>query len=179
MLKTGIYSITNIRTGLRYIGSATNISKRFGQHKADLNKNIHDNKYLQNAWNKYWGVCSFKFEIIELCEKEKLIEREQFWIDTLNCVRPNGYNLNKNANSNVGMVWSAEARANMSNAQKGRKLTPAQLVNHKTLFVKGYRPSKETLLKISNSLKGKRFSEAHRAKLSASRLKYLELQKNA
>jgi hypothetical protein len=39
---------------------------------------------LQNAWNKY-GEDNFYFSVLELVpDKDKLIEREQYWIDKLN-----------------------------------------------------------------------------------------------
>jgi len=45
-----------------------------------LNHNWHDNKHLQNSWNKY-GADKFTFSVIEECELDKLTEREQYWID--------------------------------------------------------------------------------------------------
>jgi len=172
MLKSGIYKIVNSIDGKIYVGSAVHLSRRFNNHKSDLNLNKHDNQYLQNAWNKYWSV-SFKFEVLEYCEKEKLIEREQYWIDTLNCVRPNGYNLNPTAGSNLGMVWSNEFKAKVSKALKGRKLTEEHKAK-KFKYEVGHKPTKETCLKISNALKGKKFSGEHRANLSIARQRVLQ-----
>ena len=76
----GIYSITNLVNNKVYVGSSTNINHRFITHKSRLRNNIHCNKHLQNAWNKY-GEENFKFEVIEECEEDKLTEREQYWID--------------------------------------------------------------------------------------------------
>ena len=59
-MKTGIYVIENLLDKKKYIGSAKNIDKRWYQHKYTLNKNMHDNSYLQNAWNKY-GKNNFIF----------------------------------------------------------------------------------------------------------------------
>src|SRR4051812_13574965 len=90
--QTGIYKIVNILNGIIYVGSAVNIKKRWQWHKKDLRANKHRNSYLQNAWNLHGEEC-FEFSVIEYCEETQLLEREQNWIDTLNSVRPNGYNL--------------------------------------------------------------------------------------
>ena len=89
----GVYKIINISNGKIYVGSSNNIYKRWLQHERDLNENIHGNPYLQNAWNKYGGKKSFKFEIIEECEPSIQFEREQFYLNLLNPFDDNGYNI--------------------------------------------------------------------------------------
>lgn len=89
----GIYCIENINTHKKYIGQSKNIHRRWTMHKWELNNNIHDNDYLQKAWNKY-GSSNFTFSIIEECPIDKLDERELYYIDYFNtCDRNNGYNL--------------------------------------------------------------------------------------
>lgn len=68
MKTAGIYQITCTANGKIYIGSSVNIKSRISGHKSKLNKGCHDNKYLQNAWNKY-GESSFIFEIINTIEE--------------------------------------------------------------------------------------------------------------
>lgn len=75
-----IYKIENLLNEKVYIGSTKNGIYRFSAHKSHLIRNTHPNKDLQMDWNKY-GEENFKFEIIEECEKDKLTEREQYWID--------------------------------------------------------------------------------------------------
>lgn len=60
----GIYSITNSVNGKIYIGYASNIRSRWSYHKNRLDRNTHDNAYLQNAWDKY-GKDAFSFSVIE------------------------------------------------------------------------------------------------------------------
>lgn len=79
---SGIYCLINIKNGKRYVGSSKNIAKRIWEHRANLRHNSHDNRHLQNAWNKYGEKC-FDFFVLEKCNIEELIEREQFYIDTL------------------------------------------------------------------------------------------------
>ena len=111
-MKSGIYKIKNSTNSKIYIGSALDLSKRWSNHKSDLNRNKHSNKHLQRSWLKY-GPEAFSFQILEYCEKEKLIEREQHWIDFC---KPE-YNLNPMAGSNLGRVWSKEVRENMRQAR--------------------------------------------------------------
>lgn len=89
----GIYCIENIDTHKKYIGQSKNIYKRWVDHKWALNNNIHDNDYLQKAWNKY-GSEHFVFNIIEVCPVNKLDEREMYYINYFATHdRANGYNL--------------------------------------------------------------------------------------
>lgn len=74
---SGIYKITNTVNNKVYIGSSSFIQARFRTHKRHLRKNMHENKHLQNSYNKYGENC-FSFEIIEKCEVENLIPREQY-----------------------------------------------------------------------------------------------------
>ncbi len=78
----GIYKIFNTITKKLYIGSSENIKQRWQKHKALLRYNKHDNYYLQNAWNKY-GEDSFEFSIIEECSLSDLLNKEQYYLDTL------------------------------------------------------------------------------------------------
>lgn len=105
--KSGIYRITNIVNNKKYIGSAAvTIRKRLNHHIAMLDVNKHKNEYLQNSWNKY-GRDNFIFEIVEIVEdKELLLEREQFYLDS---EKPE-YNINKSATNLLGLTEEAKAR---------------------------------------------------------------------
>jgi len=78
----GIYKITNCTNEKFYIGSSKNIQQRWYKHKALLRHNKHENQKFQNAWNKY-GEDSFIFDIIEYCDEENLLDREQYYIDSM------------------------------------------------------------------------------------------------
>lgn len=88
-MKKYIYKITNIINNKCYIGQTKNYTKRFNGHRNRLNKNEHENPYLQYAWNKY-GAENFIFEIIELTENYN--EREKYWIKYFNS-NVDGYNI--------------------------------------------------------------------------------------
>ncbi len=99
--KPGIYAIRHIESGKVYVGSASNISKRWSRHRKDLRMGIHKNKHLQSAWTKY-SEEAFAFEILELTSE--LDAREQFWIDSTGCINSDkGYNLCPIARSSRGL----------------------------------------------------------------------------
>lgn len=120
-MKSGIYCIINRINGKCYIGSAVNISKRLINHRYNLNKNVHDNVYLQSSWNKH-GKENFEFNVLEYVEKEKLIEREQYYLD-LFCSynRKHGYNVCCVAESRIGAKCSDEFKKQVSERLKGNK----------------------------------------------------------
>ena len=49
----GIYCIENTINNKKYIGQSVEIENRWSKHRSELNKNKHDNDYLQKSWNKY------------------------------------------------------------------------------------------------------------------------------
>jgi len=97
--QSGIYKIRNSITFDFYIGSASNLRQRWYNHRNALGTNRHINQHLQRAWNKY-GADAFEFIIVELCAKNKLLEREQFYIDS----ETPAYNISKVASSPSGIA---------------------------------------------------------------------------
>lgn len=94
---SGIYKITNIVNGKVYVGSTVNLYHRRCHHFGRLRSNDHANEHLQNAFNKY-GEQSFHFAVIELCDRDNLLDREDFWINGLNAHHSkSGYNILKSA----------------------------------------------------------------------------------
>jgi group I intron endonuclease len=79
VINSGIYIIYCFANDKLYIGSTNNFKRRISRHKLDLTKNIHENKYLQNSWNKY-GSSYFDFFIVEFVKEFNLLEREIWWI---------------------------------------------------------------------------------------------------
>jgi len=80
-----------------------------------LENEIKKNKSLiYRALLKY-GYSQFSLEILEYCEPEKCIVREQYYLNLL----PHEYNILPNAGSLLGFRHSEEARANRAAAMKG------------------------------------------------------------
>lgn len=60
----GIYEIRCKVNNRVYIGQSRNMRERISKHKRFLRHGVHENKALQNAWNKY-GEENFAFKEIE------------------------------------------------------------------------------------------------------------------
>jgi group I intron endonuclease len=130
LLVSGIYLIYNLKNGKFYVGSSVNIKRRWICHKRDLQNGSHCNSHLQRSWDKY-GQNAFGWIVIEPVQDiNLLIQREQFWIVTLEACK-DGYNLNPTAGSCLGRKHSAEARAKMSKTHRGKKLSE----DHKRKFL--------------------------------------------
>lgn len=101
---SGIYRIRNIINDKSYYGSSKDINKRWNRHKNELNKNKHGNILLQRSWNKY-GKKNFIFEIVEECDINLLLEKEQYYLDenpefNIGKTSSGGDNLTNNPNKN-------------------------------------------------------------------------------
>lgn len=115
----GVYMILNKINNKYYIGSSIDIHKRWKQHIAELNKGVHNNAHLQNAWDKY-GSNNFDFIVVEETDINNLRERESYYIKKYDCIN-NGYNLLNDANIGLGVKASAEIREKISKACSGNK----------------------------------------------------------
>jgi len=115
------------------------------------------NMGIYKALLKY-GYSAFRLEILEYCTQEKLIKREQFFIDKC---KPE-YNLLKVAGSSFGFRHSEASKELMSQTAKGRVFSTETLLKMKERIV-----SEEVKLKISTALKGRKFSQKTRKLLSA------------
>lgn len=150
-----------------YIGSSNNLSQRIQfEHVADLNSNAHSNPVFQSAWNKY-GQENFVWWILDYCEKENYIFKEQYFLDSY---RPfadekNGFNIAKNSLAPfLGRKHSEESKVLMSKALKGKKRTQEtrdRISKAKT----GKKASPETILKMKARIV-KPASQETREKLS-------------
>lgn len=77
---SGIYKITYIKTGEAYIGKTTSIKKRWGEHvKSSLGIGTIAHSSFHNRLKKD-GIWNYTFEILEEVEKDRLTEREKFYI---------------------------------------------------------------------------------------------------
>ena len=132
-LKSGIYKIVNKLDGKYYVGSTKDFDTRWKEHIYDLDRNIHHNNHLQNAWNKY-GKNNFEFIIVEnVCDTTKLRVVEQTYLNIAKLNESHIYNINWTSSGGdhfLGKKHTAEARHKMSTANKGR------IVSEKTKRIK-------------------------------------------
>lgn len=110
-----IYKIRNVENGKVYVGSTEDYERRLKEHMYELQKGTHVNTYLQNAFNKH-GQEIFSIEVIEELDSiDNLLEREQYWIDTLNAHwEKGGYNLSPTAGRTTGYKYTPEQSARLS-----------------------------------------------------------------
>jgi group I intron endonuclease len=160
--KSGIYMWTNKINDKRYIGSSENLSNRLKFYYLNLAmknylKNSQSNIY--NALLKY-GHENFSLTIVEYCDKEKCIERENYYLKAFN---PE-YNISKEAGAPMsGRNHSDESKKIMSDNNKGEN-NPMFGQNH----------SDETRKKISEANKGK--TRADGAGMPAQQIEVVDLQ---
>lgn len=107
--KSGVYIIKSMIDNKIYIGSTKDFITRYKTHKSKLYRGIHHSVYLQNFYNKY-GNEKLTFSIIEFCDKEHLIKREQYWLDKL---KPQ-FNTRKIAENNEGTKRTQEQKDKIS-----------------------------------------------------------------
>jgi len=134
--RSGVYRLINLTNGNMYVGSSSDLGRRFTSYYSFMYIDAQKTSLICKALLKY-GYSKFSLEVIEYCSVEKLLEREQYYIDLL---KPK-YNILAIAGSTLGYKHTIETLAKF----KTRKHT------------------KETIEKF----KAKIFSEETRAKISA------------
>ena len=142
-----IYKITStVHPERFYIGSAVCFRKRKNSHISYLSRNVHHNPQLQNHVNKH-GLADLQFEVVEAIDDVScLIEREQFYIDSLSPF----FNTCRTAGNTLGTKRSMATRSIIRNLKLGNQ------------YNAGRRLSDEHRLAISRSNKGRKCSESHR-----------------
>jgi predicted GIY-YIG superfamily endonuclease len=80
--ESGVYIIKNNIDNRKYIGSTNNFFTRYSDHKGELSRKTHINKFLQNFVDKY-GINSLSFNLLCLCKIEYLRYNEKILIDQI------------------------------------------------------------------------------------------------
>lgn len=164
-----IYKITNLLNGKCYIGQTIQkLSKRLGRHKNDKRPGI------SQAIKKY-GWKNFSVEVLEECEnREKLNEREIFWIAKLNTKAPNGYNLTIGGKGGGEHIVTEETRKKLSESHmgqpaywKGKHIPDEVRAKVSEGLKRYYAEHPEAREHLANVNKGKKHSAETKAKLSA------------
>lgn len=115
MIYSGIYKFESKIDNRCYIGSSVNLKRRYNKHKYELNSCLHGNIHLQRFVIKY-GFDNLKYSIIEYCDKEKLEERETYYINKYDSLN-SGFNMVMPQNT----CKSEITRKNMSIARSNSK----------------------------------------------------------
>jgi len=150
---TGIYKIRNIINNKVYIGSATDIKKRWRDHKWHLKENKHHNSHLQASYNKY-NLKNFEF-IVELeCNINDLLIEER---KLINFYQANdnkfGYNVNDPEHVFLGRKHNEETKRKLSLQKIGKKNPMyGKTGNKHPNFQRNF--SEESRIKMSEAHKG-------------------------
>lgn len=166
--KAGIYQITFNGCSKVYVGSAVNFRNRRAVHLCRLRSGKHCNKHLQSCFDKY-GESSFMFTIIEsVTDKALLIEREQYYIDT---IKPD-INIAQFAGNTLGFRHSDEYKKQASITSKENQQNPEFVAKvSKGWFKAGVGPSDErreqmrTYMRTKKPFSGKAHTDETKAKM--------------
>jgi len=154
----GVYKIKNTNTDRYYIGYSKNIHKRFSTHKYKLKHNIHDNIFLQRAYNLY-GIDSFEYEILHNCETiQEAQEKELIYLEDLT-IRDKLFNLNYN--SSGGDIMSTHP-----DKEKIYQKISATLLKNSNAMTKEEKKKKYGQVGEKNGMYGKTHTEEVRQKIS-------------
>lgn len=182
---SGIYKITNLVNGKIYVGRASFLKKRGWEHFRTLRLGKHHNEYLQKSFNKY-GEINFIFEVIEYCEVEELIAREDYWCKNLQAnISEKGYNIALTDEKSGFYKHSEETKIKISKGLKGKKKSPEHIENcrnsnigkrhtqeHKDKIKEWYKNNKHPLLnKIVSEETKRKMSMSRKGKPSNNRRK--------
>lgn len=186
-IKSGIYIIIS-PTAKVYIGQSTNIKRRLKSYLVRLG--IGQTR-LHNSLKKY-GVENHFFDIVELCEVEKLNERERYWQDEYNVLGEYGLNCILTQSDAKRLVFSEETRRKISEGNKGKTISEehkqkvSKAMSERTIEqstrnkmrinllgkpgrAKNSKRSPEQLLLCSSVQKGKKLSEQDKINKSFSK----------
>lgn len=159
---SGIYAIKNTINSKMYIGQSKDIYRRWGIHKYYLRKNEHDNKHLQNSWNKY-GEENFVFFILDGCDISDLDGKECSYIQIYNTIDARfGYNLQ--CGGGVNRVIRESTRQKLIEA--GRKSAKNYIPGSRKGSMLGKHLSEETKEKLRQAHLGKKLPPEECARIS-------------
>ncbi len=172
----GIYLITHIATGRKYVGQSIDIHKRWREHSRSKSGGI-----LAHAISKY-GWISFSAEIVQICSPDDLDNMEIHVIHQHNCISPNGFNLAtggghslhhaesiaKMSLSQTGVMHSEETKAKISKSCKARMTDEERM--HLSETLKGRPRNPDAVAKTAAAHAGMKRSEATKAKMAAAKL---------
>jgi len=148
-----VYLTENLINGKQYVG----------QTKKTDTDYFGSGLLMMRAIKKY-GRKNFKREtLIECSSQEELDEQEIFWIQALNTLQPNGYNI-ENGGNGIDKI-SKKSKEKMSEAQKRIWKDPLER-QKKINSHRGKKHSEKTKRKISESEKGKFVADKTKQKIS-------------
>ena len=136
-MTSGVYQITEVSTGRKYIGSSVTIEKRWYRHLWSLRHGAHPNRFLQRVFDK-GGEAGLSFSVLE--ETADTLAREQAWIlstsPEMNLCPVAGAPMagrKHSAETRELMSKSPEQREHLSRMMKGRPTRPCRAETKKKI----------------------------------------------
>lgn len=110
--KAGVYRWINLTNGKSYVGSSTNLGRRFTEYfsLSFLERAVEKSRSNICAALLKYGYSNFSLEILEYSDVDNAIAREQYYLDIL---EPE-YNILSMAGSSLGHIHSDETKLKMS-----------------------------------------------------------------
>lgn len=151
-----IYQIYNTVTKKSYVGKSKNYKDRYKKHINNAEKKI--NRRLYDSIN-YHGIEKFDLILLEdlgEIEQSYVNEREKYWIEKLNTLVPNGYNMtNGGDGGNALRCWTENDKQKLWKQQASKRI--------------GSKRSEETRKKMSLIAKNRVMSQSTKDKISRTR----------
>jgi group I intron endonuclease len=158
-MTSGVYWIYQISQDRAvYVGSSATIEDRIKGHQLRLVGNRHPNRRLQFTWNKY-GAADFRLERLEDVGVERMVEREQFWMDAMP-VWPTCNIAIAADNPMRGRHMSDESRRKIGDAFRGKHLSE----EHKRKLSVANKGNQSRLGMVCSEEHKRRSSESNRGK---------------
>lgn len=152
-------------TGHFYIGSTICLSKRLRDHRGYLEAGKHQNFKMQKLYD-IWDEIKIHFSCCD--DREEAYDKEQSLLD-----RHHGDEYCLNISTDARSLWGngrgrpKEVSLRIANAQKGKEVSDEFREQCRQRML-GNVPSALSRRRCSETLKGRVFSDDHRAKISAS-----------
>lgn len=149
-LKKDIYIIKNRINSKVYIGQAINSAERFISHCKP--SSIKTNSLIDKAIQKY-GAHNFWYEILE-SQIEDYNEKEIYWIEKYNSLKPNGYNIQKGGEEPPTYYGIEHPLSTFSNIEEVHQIK--NLLKNSELSLSSiaeiFNTSKRTIMRINQGL---------------------------
>lgn len=137
-MDTGVYCITDTKSGRRYVGSAVSFKKRWREHRNSLKRGQHHSQFMQRTFHARSDA--FSFQVLLYCSIDNLLMYEQRFLDAW---KPE-FNTSPVAGSQLGYRHTADTRKKMS-MSRPKDFSP----------MTGKKHTEETKARISENRKGK------------------------
>lgn len=112
----GVYAWEHVPTGMLYIGSSIDCLFRKKRHMKS-GRHFH-RRATELGWE------NFTFRILEECAPELRLALEKDWIQKMNSIHPQGFNIQKDPTRFNNYVWTEEMRLARSKLSKALNGTP-------------------------------------------------------